>query len=146
YTCAPAGQCATNNGGCAQRCTADAVGAPVCSCLPGFTLAADGKACVSVGDVHLGNVELGLWLTMDTSFAAPHRLEFRTDAGKVRMEQVAGTTDTFTFTVQHTPGTCSDGELRETCVDQYRMCLLHESGFRLGRLWRGSAAGAPEDW
>ena len=140
YTCAQAGQCATNNGGCAQLCAADSGGAAVCSCYPGFT--ASGSSCVSVGDVNFGNVELGLWLTMNTSFGTvPYPFEFRADPAKVHMDQVAGTTDTFTFTVQYSPGTCGD-----SCVDEYRMCVENSSGFRVNKLYRGSGAPAPTDW
>ena len=37
-------ECATNNGGCSQICT-NTDGSFVCSCNPGYTLAADGVTC-----------------------------------------------------------------------------------------------------
>ncbi|XP_043983171.1 pro-epidermal growth factor isoform X3 [Gambusia affinis] len=39
--------CLHLNGGCAQKCESDQ-GLPHCSCLPHFTLSADGKSCLSV--------------------------------------------------------------------------------------------------
>jgi len=140
-TCVQPGECATNNGGCAQLCTTDGVSATaVCGCYPGFTLGANGS-CVSVGALNLGNVELGLWLTMNTGFAPPYIFEFRPDPARVLMEQVAGTTDTFTFTVQQTPGTCGD-----TCTDQYRLCVVNSSDFRVDRILRAAGAAAPTEW
>jgi hypothetical protein len=139
HTCQQPGQCATNNGGCAQSCAADGSGNAVCSCLPGYTLSANGQTCDSVGDINLGNVELGLWFAMNTDFPAPpYRLEFSAAADKVTMAQVPGTSDTFTFTVQSSCGA--------TCVDQYRMCMVQNSGFRTGTLYRASGAAAPTDW
>ncbi len=140
YTCAQAGQCATNNGGCAQMCNADSGGNAVCSCYPGFT--ASGSSCVSQGDLNFGNVQLGVWLTMNTDFPAPYNFEFKAAPSVVHMDQVAGTTNTFTFTVQQTPGTCGDN----SCTDQYRMCEADSSGFRTTALFRASGAAAPGDW
>ena len=111
-------------------------GNAICSCYPGFT--ASGSACVPVGDLNLGNVGLGLWLAMDTEFAPPYRFEFLAAPSKVRMEQVAGTRDTFTITVRHPCG--------DACIDEYRLCAVRESGFRLGRILRAQGAAAPTDW
>lgn len=135
-SCVLPGECATNNGGCAQLCAADSSGSAVCSCFPGFT--ANGSACVPVGDLNLGNVGLELWFAMNTSFAPPYRFTFDAAPAKVRMEQVAGTHDTFTFTAQHPCGT--------NCTDSYRLCAVNESGFRLGRVYRAQGAAAPTDW
>lgn len=37
-------ECATNNGNCSQICT-NTVGSFYCSCMDGYTLNANGKAC-----------------------------------------------------------------------------------------------------
>ncbi|PWA18721.1 hypothetical protein CCH79_00005533 [Gambusia affinis] len=47
HTCTGANVCLHLNGGCAQKCESDQ-GLPHCSCLPHFTLSADGKSCLSV--------------------------------------------------------------------------------------------------
>ncbi|MBM4279638.1 MAG: hypothetical protein FJ137_02390 [Deltaproteobacteria bacterium] len=51
-TCSDLGECAFNNGGCAQRC-ANSVGSFSCACDDAYVLAADGRACNDVDECAL---------------------------------------------------------------------------------------------
>jgi len=140
--------CDIDNGGCAQRC-ADVGGQPVCGCYPGFRVGATVTACDAIGDVHVRNLGLAQFLGLDAVSApgAPaFALRFQPEPRAVKLEQVPGSYDRFTFTLDVTPGTCADGVVRASCVDEYRMCAEYSSGFRWKAALRNALVGTPAGW
>ncbi|OQV13656.1 Low-density lipoprotein receptor-related protein 1 [Hypsibius exemplaris] len=48
--------CRVNNGNCSDTCHATPTGLPICSCRPGFQLAANGKNCIDIDECQPNNV------------------------------------------------------------------------------------------
>jgi len=147
-TCAVTDACVRNNGQCAQRCVGTtAQGTGQCACFAGFTLAADGKTCEAVPSVKLYNVGLDKALgvrNLDSN--AGSTLAFQAAGRNVRIEPTADGPDTFTFTVDVTPGTCANGATLPTCVDSYRMCAVQTAGFHWSTVLRNPQTGKPALW
>ncbi len=106
--------CTVDNGGCAQRCAIDLGDKSAdCSCFPGFDLGGDGASCVPKSNIVLYNNGLGLFL--DGSAGS---LQFTSTGSPILMAPTPDAANSFTFTVQVTPGTCADGSSSAACVDQ----------------------------
>ena len=145
FDCAQTDACVTDNGGCAQQCTSvDQLA--VCGCYPGFALAADGVACDKRGPALLYNVELGLYLDVAAYDQPPFAFEFRPTGSPVTMEPSGDRADTFTFTVDYSPGICGDGSSSEACVDSYRLCAHEWGGFRWDAVYSSENTGSPAEW
>jgi hypothetical protein len=145
FTCVQTDACVIDNGGCGQQCTSVNQVAQ-CGCFPGFGLAADGVSCESAGPALLYNVDLGLYLDVAAYEEAPYSFEFRSTGASVYIEATDDGLDTFTFTVDYTPGTCADGSTSPECVDQYRLCAHEWGGFRWDAVYASDNTGTPPEW
>jgi hypothetical protein len=142
FDCALIDGCAADNGGCDQKCSSDDAGAVTCGCLPGFDLDADGATCVPWPELRVFNDGLAKFFDVDTA-----QDELFLDTGReVVIEPTVDAPDAFTFTLPVTPGTCADGSTDPACVDRYRLCAQHASGWRWSTLLKNDFVGTPAGW
>jgi hypothetical protein len=148
FSCVSNNACTLDNGGCPQRC-ADVEGTAVCGCFPGFDLGADDISCVPWSSVRLLNDGLSMYLNVEPNpdlQVMNNPLQFMSSARSVRLTPIGNRPDTFTLTVDYTPGTCANGSTSPSCINSHRLCAIQHYGFRLGQLTANARVGVPAGW
>ncbi|MGB0592527.1 MAG: EGF domain-containing protein [Myxococcota bacterium] len=139
-TCTPAAACEVDNGACQQRCEGAMVGAPTCSCEPGFELQADGVSCLLPHASRLYHVAEEGYLDfthLPPSVSEPFSFVSTPPEGfddgyigrAISLWQVEGTHDVFHLELAEYEGPCADGSVNAECPLYYRVCVdLSEGG------------------